>query len=157
MTSTSRQTELVGMSYVTDAEAYLKAANALSQSDIDMWSPVYFLLCHGIELLLKAFILVSGGAESELTKQDTRHNLKVLRDRARELGYQPANEKTNEVIEMLSPYHQDHSFRYRDPGSKTFPVISDTIEVLASMKNEIGPVVLRKARAAIESSGSPAY
>jgi hypothetical protein len=49
----------------------LKAGNALSQSDVDMFSPVYFLLCHGIELSLKAFILASGGSERELKKQDT--------------------------------------------------------------------------------------
>jgi hypothetical protein len=36
-----RQTELVGMGYL-DAKAYLKAGNALSQSDVDMYSPLYF-------------------------------------------------------------------------------------------------------------------
>ena len=99
--------------------------------------------------MLKAFILVSGGTESELRKQDTRHHLNALRDRARELGYQPANEKTNEVIDMLTPYHQNHSFRYRDPGSKTFPVVADTTEVLRSMLDEIGPLAEQKARAAM--------
>ena len=145
---TDRQTELVGMGYLTDAKAYLKAGNALSQSDVDMYSPLYFLVCHGIELSLKAFILASGGSERELKQQDTRHHLNVLRDRARALGYQPANEKTNEVIEMLAPYHSNHSFRYRDPGYKSFPVIADTIEVLTSMLDEISPVVWRKVRSA---------
>jgi hypothetical protein len=55
---TGRPTELVGMGYLTDAKAYLKAGKALSQSDIDMYSPVYFL-CHGIELSLKAFMSTS--------------------------------------------------------------------------------------------------
>ena len=136
------------MGYLTDAKAYLKAGNALSQSDVDIFSPVYFLLCHGIELSLKAFILASGGSERELMKQDTRHHLNALRDRARALGYQPANEKTDEVIDMLNPYHSNHSFRYRDPGYKRFPNIADTIEVLASMLDEISPVVWRKVRAA---------
>ena len=143
---TDRRTELVGMGYLTDAKAYLKAGNALSQSDVDMYSPVYFLLCHGIELSLKAFILASGGSERELKQQDTRHHLNVLRDRARALGYQPANEKTDEVIEMLAPYHSSHSFRYRDPGYASLPVIADTIEVLTSMLDEISPVVWRKVR-----------
>jgi hypothetical protein len=146
----SRQAELVGMGYLTDAKAYLKAASALSQAaqaDINMYSPVYFLLCHGIELLLKAFILVSGGSKRELMKQDIRHQLNALRDRARALGYQPANEKTDEVINMLAPYHASHSFRYKDPGYATFPIIADTIEVLTSMSDEIGPVVWRKVRA----------
>ncbi|MBR0823753.1 hypothetical protein [Bradyrhizobium liaoningense] len=142
----SRPTELVGMGYLTDAKEYLKAANVLSQSDSDLFSPVYFLLCHGIELSLKAFILASGGNERELKKQDTRHHLDVLRDRARGLGYQPVNEKTDEVINMLAPYHQNHSFRYRDPGYKTFPVVTETIEVLASMLDEISPVVWRRVR-----------
>ena len=144
---TGRPTELVGMGYLTDAKAYLKAGNALSQSDVDMFSPVYFLLCHGIELSLKAFILASGGSEGELKKQDIRHHLNALRDRARALGYQPANKKTDEVIDMLAPYHSDHSFRYRDPGYKSFPIIADTIEVLASMLDEIGPIIERKVRA----------
>src|SRR4051794_41387147 len=136
-----RQPELVGMGFLTDAKAYLKAGNALSQSDVDMFSPVYFLLCHGIELSLKAFILASGGSERELKKQDIRHHLNSLRDRARALGYQPANKKTDEVIDMLTPYHSNHSFRYRDPGYVRFPIIAHTIEVLASMLDEISPVV----------------
>jgi hypothetical protein len=144
----SRPTELVGIGYLTDAKAYLKAASALPHDDISMFSPVYFLLCHGIELSLKAFILVSGGTRRELMKQDIRHHLNVLRDRAYELGYQPANAKNAEVIDMLAPYHASHSFRYRDPGYATFPVITDTIEVLTSMLDEIGPLVSRKVRAA---------
>jgi hypothetical protein len=143
---TGRPTELVGMGYLTDAKAYLKAGNALSQSDIELYSPVYFLLCHAIELSLKAFILASGGSERELKQQDTRHHLNVLRDRARALGYQSANEKTDEVIEMLVPYHSNHSFRYRDPGYASFPIIADTIEVLTSMLDEISPLVWRKVR-----------
>ena len=128
---TGRPTELVGMGYLTDAKAYLKAGNALSQSDIEMYSPVYFLLCHAIELSLKAFILASGGSERELKQQDTRHHLNVLRDRACALGYQSANEKTDEVIEMLAPYHSNHSFRYKDPGYASLPIIADTIDVNA--------------------------
>ena len=100
---TNRQTELVGMGYLTDAKAYLKAGNALSQSDVDMYSPVYFLLCHGIELSLKAFILASGGSERELKQQDTRHHLNVLRDRARVLGYQSANEEDRRGDRDVSP------------------------------------------------------
>jgi hypothetical protein len=143
----SRPTELVGMGFLTDAKAYLKAANALPRDDISLFTPVYFLLCHGIELSLKAFILASGGSERELRKQDIRHQLDKLRDRARALGYQPANAKTDEVIEMLAPYHANHSFRYRDPGYARWPVISDTVEVLTSMLDEVGPVLWKKVRA----------
>jgi len=143
----NRPTELVGMGYLTDAKAYLKAASALSHDDISMFSPVYFLLCHGIELSLKAFILVSGGTARELKKPDIRHHLNALRDRAYEFGYQPTNAKTDEVISMLAPYHASHSFRYRDPGFVRYPVIADTIEVLTSMLDEIGPVIWRKVRA----------
>jgi hypothetical protein len=50
---------------------------------------------------------------------------------------------------MLTPYHSNHSFRHRDPGYKSFPLIADTIEILASILDEISPVVWRKARAAI--------
>jgi len=137
------------MGYLTDAKAYLKTGNALSQCDVDLFSPVYFLLCHGIELSLKAFILASGGSERELKKQDIRHHLDALRNRAHLLGYQPAHEKTDAVIDRLPPHHSNHSFRYRDPGYKSFPLIADTIEVLASMLDEISPVVWRKVRAAI--------
>jgi hypothetical protein len=139
---TKRPPEFVGLGYIRDARAYMQAATLLSDSDVAMYSPVYFLLCHGIELALKAFILVSGGSESELRDWEVRHHLDKLRERAGVLGYKHRNEKIDVVIDWLAPFHADHSFRYRDPkGFTQYPCIADTIEALTSMLDQIEPAV----------------
>jgi hypothetical protein len=139
---TTRPPEFVGLAYIRDARAYLKAATLLPDSDVAMFSPVYFLLCHGIELAQKAFILASGGSEKELRDWEIRHHIDKLRERAGALGYKPCNEKIDAIIDWLAPFHADHSFRYRDPkGFTQYPSVADTIEALTSMLDQIEPVV----------------
>jgi hypothetical protein len=88
---------------------------------------------------LKAYILAAGGTEKELRPQKIRHHLDELRNRAVALGYFPS-EKTNAVIDMLAPYHANHSFRYRDPGYKTYPTTAEVIQSLETMLVHIEPV-----------------
>jgi hypothetical protein len=112
--------EYVAIGHITDVRAYLRAARLIDSAadgDISLSSPIYFLLSHAIELVLKAYILAAGGTEAELRPQKVRHQLDELRNRAGALGYSPS-EKLSAVIDMLAPYHANHSFRYRDPGYK---------------------------------------
>jgi hypothetical protein len=133
--------EYVAIGHITDANAYLRAARLIESADPDLpSSPIYFLLCHGMEIVLKAYILAAGGTEKELRPQNIRHHLDELRNRAFALGYSPS-EKTNAVIDMLAPYHASHSFRYRDPGFKTYPTTDEVIQSLEAMLIHIEPVV----------------
>jgi hypothetical protein len=64
----------IARSFLTDSEAFLIAAQVLDRSgEVAASGPKYYLACHSIELILKAFILTNGGAESELF--EIRHDL----------------------------------------------------------------------------------
>jgi hypothetical protein len=132
--------EYVAIGHITDAKAYLRAAQLIESADPDLpSSPTYFLLCHAIEIVLKAYILAAGGTEKELRPQKVRHHLDELRNRAVALGYSPS-EKTTAVIDMLAPYHANHSFRYRDPGFKTYPTTGEVILSLETMLAQTEPI-----------------
>lgn len=93
--------------FLTDAEAYLRAAQKLDQSHEGLASaPQYYLACHSIELILKSFILTKGGTEREVVKM--RHDLQKAWDRATELGLHPKDKRTGEVIGMLAPLDPRH-------------------------------------------------
>src|SRR6476620_10380125 len=90
--------------FLTDAEAYLLAAQKLEQSlEGPPSSAEYYLACHSIELMLKAFILINGGTEDEVRK--IRHDLLKAWERATELGLCPKDKRIGEVVTMLAPYH----------------------------------------------------
>ena len=141
-----RSSEYIAVGYLTDAEAYTKAASELNELDqVGLTSPTYFLLCHALELLFKAYILAGGGEAKELKNIDVRHNLSALHLRAKQLQL-PSDEKTEAVVEMLTPYHKNHSFRYRDPGYKTFPAIEVVLEVLHALTPPIALLVRKRLR-----------
>jgi hypothetical protein len=99
---------------------------------------------HALELLFKAYILASGGDALDLRQLAVRHNLSELHKRARQLNLS-TDDKAEAVVEMLAPYHQNHSFRYRDdPGYKTFPTTEVVLEVLHSLTPPIS-ILVRKA------------
>ena len=135
--------------FVSDARNYLNVARII-QPPFEISSPRYFLLCHAIELCLKAYILASGGEQSEL-KGSLSHRLKQTFERAVTLGYQPSDERVDELVTWLSPFHEDYSFRYKKTGRKELPPPETVIEILASMLVQIEPV----ARAAYRSVNGP--
>jgi hypothetical protein len=59
-------------------------------------SPQYYLACHSIELILKAFILIKGGTEDEV--REIRHDLLKAWERATELGLCPKDNRTGESM-----------------------------------------------------------
>jgi hypothetical protein len=126
--------------FLTDAEAYLRAAQKLDQSVEGLASsPQYYLACHSIELIFKAFILIKGGTEDEV--REIRHDLLKAWDRATELGLCPKDKRIGEIVIMMAPYHLDHSFRYRKTGFVTLPVYTELCEVVERLVTEVGPAV----------------
>jgi hypothetical protein len=51
--------------------------------------PRYFLLCHSLELALKAYLAKLGATTEHLRKLERRHNLNKLLDEVVEKGYKP--------------------------------------------------------------------
>jgi hypothetical protein len=71
--------------YLSDASSYLSAAKLLDEHQ-GLFSPKYFLLCHAIELALKAQILSTGGREREI--RAIRHDLQAAWAKAIKNGLQ---------------------------------------------------------------------
>jgi len=116
-------------------------------------SPKYYLVCHAIELILKSFILVSGGAEKELF--DIGHDLLKAWDRANELGFEAKDKRTETLVQMLAPYHLDHRFRYRKTGFMTIPETKEMCKITDNLIKQIGPIVDGAMRAEIRAQRSP--
>ena len=118
--------------YRDDSEAFLSAANQLD--DVQL-IPKYFLLCHSIELALKAHILGHGGTNGEIRK--IKHDLRAALKRARELGLQPAAE-VEEVVRLVAPPHKDYSFRYtNDMWTQVLPTLEALAATVAALIKQV--------------------
>jgi hypothetical protein len=132
--------------YLGDAEAYLAAARRLDEH-AGQFSPKYFLLCHAIELALKAYILARGGTEKETKK--IRHDLIAAWFRAVDLGIQPTNAELHGIVLRVAPPHADYSFRYGKRWTHILPraevfdaAVSDLIKDVSSTVMD-HPAILR--------------
>jgi hypothetical protein len=134
--------------YLDDAEAYLSAAKQLD-GHASHFSPKYFLLCHAIELALKAYILGQGGTEKEAKK--IRHDLTAAWSRAVALGF-PSSTELETIVRLVAPPHRDYSFRYSNqswthmlPSANMFDVtVSGLIQQVSATLPE-NPAVVRIA------------
>lgn len=89
----------------------------------------YFLALHAIELALKAVIISKSGSTKEDIKKKYGHNLsKLMEDASKLVSY---SGEFQEVVKMMSPFHEDHSMRYFKKGAKSFPVIEQLLETVA--------------------------
>src|SRR5262245_6196559 len=88
------------------AREYRQAYYDLRQAAPLSW-PRYFLLCHSIELVLKAYLAHHGLTEKQLSDPPFRHNIKNLLDQAIKCGLRlSANTETN--ITLLTKAHTQH-------------------------------------------------
>jgi hypothetical protein len=127
---------------LTDARSYWKAAKALNEAGNKAGiSPTYFVLCHAIEVTLKAYLAAQGSGEREL--RDLGHHLLLVYACARKKGFKPSDHRTSEIVRWLSPFHEDLLFRYRkhlrsvalpDPGA-----VADVVSILV---RQIEPIVI---------------
>lgn len=86
--------------------------------------PAYFLLTHGIELTLKAYLRHAGLSVEQLGARDLGHNLDGLLAKARELGLDTLfqfTEADTSAFELLVAVNEYHQLRYIQTGLKTFP------------------------------------
>jgi len=80
------------------------------------------LLCHAIELVLKAYLALYGFTQDEL-QNEFGHNLEKLLDKAVELGLEVSQSARNE-IRLLNEAHTKHWPRYPTEDAKPVFVIS---------------------------------
>ena len=92
------------------AKQYRQAYYDLRQAEPLSW-PRYFLFCHSIELVLKAYLAHHGLTEKQLQNPPYRHNIKNLLNRAIKCGLRlSANARIS--IGLLTEAHTRHWPRY---------------------------------------------
>jgi hypothetical protein len=99
--------------------------------------PRYFLLCHSIELALKAYLAKLGATPRQLRQLDRRHNLDRLVTEAVEAGLHLTPE-TQEGIRALAEAHAKFWHRYpRDDGMIDVFVIEQFIPAAHELINAV--------------------
>ena len=145
----NRRTTAVGLARY--AKEYLEAAIVVDREmgkgkPFLLVSPVpaYFLLTHGIELTLKAYLRHAGLTVEQLGARDLGHGLKALYAKARELGlddlYQMTAEDT-EALELLVAVNEFHQLRYIQTGVATFPLWGVAEPLAVRLHQAVAPKV----------------
>ena len=128
--------------YLDFADQFYNAFHELAERPPQLSWPRYFLLCHSIELALKAY-LAKFGATVEQLKCDFGHKLDELVDEAVKQGL-PLTTTTQEAIKHLNKAHTD--FRHRYPGEGPVYIIEQFIpaadELLNAVSVEVHGVLL---------------
>lgn len=103
---------------------------------------MYFLLCHAIELALKAHLAASGVPTRTLRGKRLGHKIDVAFRYARRcFGFVPPDHRFPELVQWLAPYHLDHLFRYRRTGLLQLPLASEAAEIIQNTIAGIEPYV----------------
>jgi hypothetical protein len=132
-----------------DAEDFVESARqlaALHGGIVYKWPwPIYHLLCHSIELTLKAYLAASGVPITTLANH-IRHDLELAFRCAQKRGFAPSDAGFWEIVQWLAPYHLDHSFRYSKAyGSVSLPEPSQVADIIANtIQGAVEPYVHRQ-------------
>jgi hypothetical protein len=125
--------------YLGDAEAYVSAARKLDEHT-GQFSPKYFLLCHALELALKAYILAKGGTDKEIRK--IRHDLVAAWSSAIALGFRPTNAELDGIVKQVAKAHKDYSFRYGKSWTHFLPSADVFDAAVSRLIEDISPTVM---------------
>lgn len=123
---------------------YLRAAEAVeavAKSDMDIPAPRYYLLGHGIELALKAFLLAKGVPHEELRSMKLMgHDLEKALARAEGLDISDLVTLSSEErvsIELLNKTYQTKEHEYITTGYVQWPQTT----MLFSVLNKVLPAI----------------
>lgn len=113
--------------------SYLECANIVVDSKKKRLfdSPVCYLYCHAAELACKSFLRAKGLTNHDL-KRLYGHDLKALYQACIVNGIS-RDKKTEELIDMLNPYIDEHEFRYIVTGVKILPELAEMREIVTGL------------------------
>ncbi len=104
-----------------EARSWVKATRVIGREFSDpkqiteMVGPIYFPLCHGLELALKAVLAAKGYSKYTLS-QVIGHDLKIAYKKAKADARFPSSDALLEkLIQLMASEHKKHRFRY--PGT----------------------------------------
>jgi hypothetical protein len=123
--------------YLDFAEQFHAAFHELPERPAPLSWPRYFLLCHSIELALKAYLALVGTTPEQL-KKDFGHKLNQLVDEAVEKGL-PLTTTTQEEIKHLNVAHTE--FRHRYPGVGPVYIIEQFIPAAKELLDAVSTAI----------------
>ena len=126
--------------------AHLVACNAMDRGGSDALPPAaaYFLIHHGIELSLKAYLRYCGMSPRELAGKGYGHNLRACLRKARELrllDHYKASDDDLRALRLLVDLNQDHALRYIRTGAKEYPLWGGLHRFAVQLHRAVAPVV----------------
>src|SRR5829696_9946420 len=140
-----RQRHLLALGQKAEAKAFLAAALSIDNMSDGIPCSKHILLCHAAELILKADLVSQG--ENQARGRD----LAQLLGRAKQLGYRPSDQRTDQVVEWLRPLHMDLAHGLPIECRRHRRAI-DALEVLTAMFDDIAPNVIARHHALLSSS-----
>jgi len=128
---------LTAFEYLAYAEQFYRTFYKAPTFHPSISWPRYFLLCHAIELALKAYLAKLGATSQHLRQFERRHKLDRLVTEAVERGLHLTPE-TQERIRALSKAHSNFWHRYpRDDGKIEVFVIEQFIPAAHELLNAV--------------------
>jgi hypothetical protein len=124
-----------------DAAKELAGERDASQLVMRHLHPMYYLLCHSMELSLKAYLRTKGYEDSELKK--LWHGL----EDAVEVVKREGLTLSQDFIDMamwLGPYHSDNAFRYQKTRRLHIPLAHDLIDMIEPQIRQTFAIVNRR-------------
>jgi HEPN domain len=129
---------LTSMGLWRNAGEFLDAAKIVHDKKGGVFTPTYYLVCHSIELSLKAFLLRSGSSKKELIRLG--HDLECLLNIAEheDLGkHMRVSGSGRSAIKMINPYYKEKGLNYPETGAKTYCDVKILIDLAGEMIDRI--------------------
>jgi hypothetical protein len=129
--------------FLNFASTFKEAADLLlANRSRELETPSYYLLCHSVELALKAFLKTKGFSDDLMKSKELGHNLTRLMDESLRHGLADVvkmDDTALEIIHVVDEYYRTKGFEYLLPGFKTYPRLEDLEAVVKKLITEIGP------------------
>ena len=124
-----------GLALAMNASAFLRAAEALHESEPAGWGWTAFYVNIGfaVELALKAYVREKGGSASD--QLGLGHNLVAAYHAAVSRGYQPSDPLQQRLVEDISPPLMD--VRYGTCGLIPLPLIEAALKVARGLVEDV--------------------
>jgi hypothetical protein len=132
--------------FLKDAVQFQKAGTSLDSLS-GPFGPKNYLLCHAVELAMKAYLLATGSTLDDV--EEIGHDLKELNRRC---GLTLSHPRADQNLSLIAPVHREHSLRYTRPGGITMPNDIEFNEFSLSVIEDIRPSV-RAAEQACHDAG----
>lgn len=105
---------------------------------------IYYLVCIGLELYLKAAYVHYSGDGSHKALHAIGHDLVAALDEAEKHGFKSTVENLHEIADLLRLPHLKHYFRYNTPAEVPLPEVAGVIAAIQIIDDELQPLLFPK-------------